>query len=101
MAGTEPGAFLSNWRALRCQVAGGRVQHLHQLRPPPGLLWRTTASPGVEYRPIRPGRADPPPKTSHTTTATGTTTTNPAKRTSDGVAQALRTRSADRSWPLE
>ena len=41
----------------------------------------TTASPAVECRPTRPVRADPPPKTIRTITATGTTTiTQTAKR---------------------
>jgi hypothetical protein len=56
------------------------------LRPTPSsscasarLAAATTASPGVECRPIRPVRADPPAEIIHTTTTTGTTTINPAK----------------------
>jgi len=40
----------------------------------------TTASLAVECRPTRPVRADPPPKTIRTTTATGTTTITPAAK---------------------
>jgi hypothetical protein len=48
------------------------------------LAAATTASPGVECRPTRPVRADPPEETIRTTT--GTTTINPAK----GAAVTLR-----------
>ena len=60
-------------RPLRCQVADGCVQHFHQAAQASGVL-RQQRPAWLFNAATRPVRADPPPKTIRTITATGTTT---------------------------
>jgi hypothetical protein len=74
------------------------------LRPTPSsscastrLAAATPGSPAVEWRPIRPVRAEPTRETIRITTSMGTTTINPAKAQRRGVAHVLP---EERRWGM-